>query len=87
MEILAHPWELAVLCFATGFLLARSIYVRRPKAVSPARTDIGDAEIEAQLRTGQKIEAIKLCRQKYGYDLKTALDEINAKAVKLGIHI
>jgi hypothetical protein len=85
MEFVAHSWELAVLCFVAGFLLARWIYYRRNKTAVPPRTDISDVEIEAELRAGHKVEAIKLSRQKYGYDLKTAIAEINSLAAQLGL--
>lgn len=85
MDMLAHPWQLGAACFAAGFLLARLIYGRTPRIAPPPRTDISDAKIEAELRAGHKVEAIKLCRRKYGYDLKTAVDEINALSARLGL--
>jgi hypothetical protein len=33
---------------------------------------------------GHKVEVIQLCRQKCGYGLKTAVDEINARSAKGG---
>jgi len=85
MDVFSHPWPLAILCFAAGFLLARMMYRRGNDAASPARRDISDAEIEDELRAGRKVEAIKLCRQKHGCDLKTAVDEIDAMSAKLGL--
>lgn len=87
MDILAHPWQLGVLCFVAGFLLARWIYHRSPATSAPPRMDISDAEIEAALRAGHKVDAIRLCRQKYGYGLKAALDAINAMSARLGLHV
>jgi hypothetical protein len=86
MDIPTHPWQLGVLCFLAGFLLARWIYRRNPAATASLRADISDTEIEAALRAGHKVDAIRLCRQKYGYDLKTALDATNAMSAKLGLH-
>ena len=83
MSVFTEAWQLPALTFAAGFLLARLIYRVRPKAELPPRDDISDAEIEAELRAGSKVKAIKLCRQKYGYDLKTAVDHINAVAARL----
>lgn len=85
MAIFTQPWQLPVLCFVGGYLLARVFYRRGQSASTPPRTDISDGEIEAELRMGHKVEAIKLCRQKYGYDLKTAVDEISARSAKLGL--
>jgi hypothetical protein len=86
MDILAHPWQLGVLCFVAGFLLARWIYHRSSATSVPPRVDIDDAEIEAALRAGHKVDAIRLCRQKYGYGLKAALEVINAMSARLGLH-
>lgn len=85
MDIFTQPWLLPVICFAGGYLLARLFYHRGQTEPTPPRTAITDAEIEVELRMGHKVEAIKLCRQKYGYDLKTAVDEINARSAKLGL--
>jgi ribosomal protein L7/L12 len=85
MDIFAQPWLLPVICFAGGYLLARVFYRGKQTGPPSPRTDISDAEIEAELRMGHKVEAIKLCRQKYGCDLKTAVDEINTRSAKLGL--
>ena len=84
MEILAHPWQLGALCFLAGFLLARWLYHRGATTIHPG-VDISDADIEMQLRAGRKVDAIRLCRQKYGYDLKTAVNEIDALSGRLGL--
>ncbi len=83
MDIFAQPWLLPLICFVAGYLLARVFYRRGQTGPTSPRTDISDAEIEAELRMGHKVEAIKLYRQKYGGDLKTAVDEISARAAKL----
>ncbi|HKZ10038.1 MAG TPA: hypothetical protein VJL61_04920 [Rhodanobacteraceae bacterium] len=85
MNIFAQPWLLPVICFAAGYLLARVFYRGKQTGPTTPRSDISDAEIEVELRMGHKVEAIKLCRQKYGYDLKTAVDDINARSAKLGL--
>jgi ribosomal protein L7/L12 len=56
----------------------------QPKPTSP-RTDISNAEIDVELRMAHKVEVIQLCRQKCGYGLKTAVDEINTRSAKLGL--
>lgn len=43
-----------------------------------------DAEIEAAIRAGRKIEAIKLYRETYGTDLKSAKDAVEALQLRLG---
>ena len=85
MDVFSHPWPLAALCFIAGFLLARTMYRRSNDPAPLVRQDISEAEIEAELRAGHKVEAIRLCRQKYGYDLKKAVDEINTMSSKLGL--
>jgi ribosomal protein L7/L12 len=42
------------------------------------------AEIDALLRAGQKIEAIKMYRALHGVDLKAAKDAVDARARDLG---
>jgi hypothetical protein len=85
MDIFSQPWLLPVIFFASGYLLARMFYRRGQTDPTSPRTDISDGEIEAELRIGHKVEAIKLFRQKHGCDLKTAVDAINAKSAKLGL--
>ena len=52
MDIFAQPWLLPVICFAGGYLLARVFYRCRQTGSTSQRTDISDAEIEAELRMG-----------------------------------
>jgi ribosomal protein L7/L12 len=47
-----------------------------PGAMQPGMTDM--TEIEQMLRKGQKIEAIKIYRQKTGVGLKEAKDAVEA---------
>jgi ribosomal protein L7/L12 len=51
----------------------------RPSGMSPS-----PAEIDALLRTGRKIEAIKMYRSLHGVDLKAAKDAVEARARDLG---
>lgn len=78
MELLAHPWQLGLACFAAGFLLARWIYLRHGAATDAVHNDISDAEIEAAVHTGRKIEAIRLYRQRTGAGLKQAVRAVDA---------
>jgi ribosomal protein L7/L12 len=44
-----------------------------------------EAEIDAQVRAGRKIEAIKLYRTLHHVDLKAAKDAIDARSRELGL--
>lgn len=50
----------------------------RKKSLSPSPQEDTDTEIRELLRSGRKIEAIKMYREKYGVDLKTAKDSVEA---------
>jgi ribosomal protein L7/L12 len=50
----------------------------RKKSLSPSQQEETDTEIRELLRAGRKIEAIKMYREKYGVDLKTAKDSVEA---------
>jgi|GEM_PF-1908323 len=78
MELLTHPWQLGLACFAAGFLLARWIYLRHGVGTGPSRTDISEAEIEAAVQAGRKVDAIRLYRQRTGAGLKQALRAVDA---------
>lgn len=78
MELLTHPWQLGLVCFAAGFLLARWIYFRHGVAAGPIRNDISEAEIEAAVHAGRKIDAIRLYRQRTGAGLKQAARVVDA---------
>jgi ribosomal protein L7/L12 len=81
-----------------GFLIGRftaprerTTVVYKPTAArSVARSGEGeanpaDAEIESALRAGHKIEAIKLYREAYGTDLKSAKEAVEAEQLRLGM--
>ena len=78
MELFTHPWQLGLACFAAGFLLARWIYLRHGVGTGPSRTDISEAEIEATVQAGRKVDAIRLYRQRTGAGLKQALRAVDA---------
>ena len=78
MELLTHPWQLGLACFAAGFLLARWVYFRHGVETGPIRIDISEAEIEAAVQAGRKVDAIRLYRQRSGAGLKQALRAIDA---------
>jgi ribosomal protein L7/L12 len=44
-----------------------------------------DDEIDSLLRGRQKIQAVKLYRERYGGDLKAAKDAIDARSAQLGV--
>lgn len=77
------------LLFIGGFWLGRA-----SKAFDAARSaqsqwqpdpSISDAEIEAQLRAGRPIEAIRLYRRRSGAGLKEAKQAVDAMAQRLGL--
>ena len=78
MELLTHPWQLGLACFAAGFLLARWIYLRHGVATDPIHTEISEGEIEVAVQTGRKVDAIRLYRQRTGAGLKQALRAVEA---------
>ena len=78
MELLTHPWQLGLACFAAGFLFARWIYLRHGVGTGPSRTDISEAEIEAAVQAGRKVDAIRMYRQRSGAGLKQALRAVDA---------
>ena len=54
------------------------------KEVRPGGTPLSPATIDALLRGGQKIEAIKQYRTMHGVGLKEAKDAVDARARELG---
>lgn len=88
MDALAQHWQLALGCFVAGYALAAWLHGKRRNAqVAAPRNDISESDIEAALRAGDRIEAIKLCRGKYGYGLKAAVNAVDAMATRLGVRI
>lgn len=81
-----------------GFLIGRftaprerTTVVYKPAAGSggPTRAGSGepspaDAEIEAAIRSGRKIDAIRMYRETYGTDLKSAKEAVEALQSRLG---
>ena len=57
-----------------------------PRSGGSASSEIAqvDAEIEAAIRSGRKIDAIKMYRETYGTDLKSAKDAVEALQSRLG---
>ncbi|MGH8110799.1 MAG: hypothetical protein ACREPF_02695 [Rhodanobacteraceae bacterium] len=83
MVILTHSWQLAVVCLLAGFLLARLLSRRQRGSSTPPRDDISEAEIDTEARAGRRIEAIRLTRQKYGYELRAPKADVDAHAARL----
>ena len=90
-QTLAAGAGLLLIGFLLGRLTApreRSTVVYRPAGERADRTpggadDGADAEIEAYLRAGRKIEAVRRYRNAYGTDLKAAKDAVEAVAARL----
>lgn len=55
-----------------------------PRRTPDDRTPAVAGDIDALLRGGQKIQAIKAYRELHGVDLKTAKDAMDARARELG---
>jgi ribosomal protein L7/L12 len=68
---------------ALGFLSRRGERTGS-KEVRPGGTPPSPATIDALLRAGQKIEAIKQYRAMHGVGLKEAKDAVDARARELG---
>ncbi|MDP9176071.1 MAG: hypothetical protein M3O61_00155 [Gemmatimonadota bacterium] len=80
-----------------GFLLGRftapkerTTVVYKPTAARSREGSAGseaapvDVEIEAAIRAGRKIDAIRLYRETYGTDLKSAKEAVEALQSRLG---
>jgi ribosomal protein L7/L12 len=77
-------WHAAVAAVVgLGFLIRRGERTGS-KEVRPGGPPPSSATIDALLRGGQKIEAIKQYRTMHGVDLKTAKDAVDARARELG---
>ena len=55
-----------------------------PRRAPTDRAPLAAGDIDAMLRGGQKIQAIKAYRELHGVDLKTAKDAMDARARELG---
>ena len=78
---------MATLVFLAGFGFGR-LSARRG-SLSPARapappSPMDDAAIDAEIRAGRKIEAIRLYRQRSGADLITAKLAVEQRGKQLG---
>lgn len=65
---------------ALPFALAfwRWLRSHNDRTLGPPAPTASDAQIEQMVRLGQKIQAIKAIRGKYGYDLKQAKQHFDA---------
>ena len=83
---MSRYWLIAIaLVLLLGFLSRRGERAdSKPKQIRPGGNSPTTADIDALLRAGQKIEAIKLYRQQHGVDLKAAKDVIDARGRELG---
>ena len=79
---------IAVAVFLFGFLVGRLTSPKEKtttvyQPIAGREVTAADPEIEALLRAGKKIDAIKLYRQNYGVDLKDAKDAVDAVESRL----
>lgn len=74
--------------FMAGYLFGRAsatrASVRHARAAWKPNPAISDADIEAEIRAGRKIEAIKLYRQRDGSGLKEARQAVDAMSAGIG---
>jgi len=86
--VATHPWSLGIgffCCFVAGYAAARWLYrhaTDRPPELHP---EILDTEIEAELRAGRYVEAIRLHRRRDGSGLAQARTAVDAIAQRLGV--
>ena len=81
---------ISALLFISGFWLGRASKVLQALRIVPSQwqpdPSISDAEIEAQIRAGRPIEAIRLYRRRSGAGLKEARQAVDTMARRLGLH-
>lgn len=79
------PWSTGLACFIAGY--ATALWLHRHAMTRPAEPhpEISDAEIEAELRAGRYVEAIRLYRRRDGSGLVQARTAVDAMAQRLGI--
>ena len=77
-------WLAAVAAVVGLGLMSRRGERPGSKEVRPGDTPASPAAIDALLRGGQKMQAIKYYRELYGVDLKAAKDAVEARARALG---
>lgn len=81
MDSLLHTGLPVITSFAVGFILARMLYAKpRGIVVLPPDESISDAQIEAEVRAGHRVEAIKLYRRRHACGLAPAKQAIEALA-------
>ena len=80
---------IGALLFISGFWLGRTSKVLQASRIAQSQwqsdPSISDAEIEAQIRAGRPIEAIRLYRRRSGAGLKEARQAVDAMAQRLGL--
>lgn len=88
MDPTLSPWLVDLACFVAGFLVARHLYrgatVRTDRPPTRIVREIDDAQIDAEIRAGRTIEAIKLYRDRHRCGLKEAKAAIDRRASELG---
>ncbi|MFC5525174.1 hypothetical protein ACFPPA_05400 [Rhodanobacter ginsengisoli] len=78
---------IGLLLFVAGYLLgrfgARMASTRRSRRAWKPNEAISDAEIEAEIRAGRQIDAIKLYRRRDGSGLKEAKQAVDAMIARI----
>ncbi|MDO1530300.1 hypothetical protein QMK61_15795 [Fulvimonas sp. R45] len=85
MDTLLHAIAPCAGAFLLGFATAR-LFQRRPAPQAPPPDEsIGDAQIEAEVRAGRTVEALRLYRRRYACDLRQAKEAIDDLARRKGL--
>jgi hypothetical protein len=85
MDTLLHTIAPYASAFLLGFATARLFQRRAPAGPPPARDDsVSEAQIEAEVRAGRTIEALRLYRRRYACGLRQAKEAIDDIARRQG---
>jgi len=75
-----------ITAFVVGFIVARMIHAKPRQTVTlPPDESISDAQIEAEVRAGHRVEAIRLYRRRHACGLIPAKQAIEVMARSKGL--
>jgi len=82
MDVLCHAAAPVAVAFLLGFLLGRFV-PSRPDAILLPDDSIGDEQIEAEVRAGRRIEAMRLYRRRHACGPKPAKQAVDDLALRM----